>query len=99
MVSLKKHLEPEKDSSQPLLRVAQILLQGISEHVVDYDAECCARFRRSIQKLAEAFRKLSPPLSCWFWQARPQTRWTATISTSPLIFGSTKRSTKRSSRC
>jgi diguanylate cyclase (GGDEF)-like protein len=60
VVSLKKFLQPDAESVQTLLRVSHILLQGISEHAIEYDAECCARFRRNIQKVSDAFTETLP---------------------------------------
>lgn len=49
--------------------VLQVLLQGISSHVVDFDAEQAARFRGSVQEIADGFKE-SVPISELLVRAR-----------------------------
>ena len=60
MISLKKFLEPTAENMETLLKVLQVLLEGISQHVVEYDADSYSRFRRSIQGISESFNDFLP---------------------------------------
>jgi hypothetical protein len=55
VISIKPYLESNSEGLPTLLQVLHMLLQGISKHMFDYDAEYSARFRRNIEDIAKSF--------------------------------------------
>jgi diguanylate cyclase (GGDEF)-like protein len=56
VISIRKHLdEPNSESVQTLLRVAHILLQGMADHIVEYDPE----FEAIITMLTDTVKAIS----------------------------------------
>jgi diguanylate cyclase (GGDEF)-like protein len=68
VISIKKYLQPDNETEQILLRVIQVLMQGIALHAVEYDAEAHARFKSSVQQIADSFSD-SLPVSEFLVQA------------------------------
>jgi diguanylate cyclase (GGDEF)-like protein len=55
VISIKPNLESNSEGLPTLLRVLHVLLQGMANHVVEYDVEHTARFRRSVEDIAKSF--------------------------------------------
>src|ERR1035438_4829883 len=60
MISFKRYLEPTVENLETLLKVLQMLLQGIATHVVDQEGDRYVRFRRGIQTISESFHHSLP---------------------------------------
>lgn len=55
MISIKPYLESNGEALPAFLQVLHVLLQGMAKHVLQYDGEQSARFRRDIEEICKSF--------------------------------------------
>ncbi len=60
MISIRRYIQADDEGQQALLRVLQVLLEGIANHAVEYDAQHFTRFRANVQEIVEAFNETLP---------------------------------------